>query len=182
MSDAPSPDTRAPARSSLQPAQLLAAVFALGLVALLAWWMSGPAGAGPVIAKAGGTCVAPPDEIRRSHPDLLRHQRDLTVHEGVRGAKVSLEACVNCHATPVAGQAGGVRSMLGGPQQFCQGCHSFAAVKVDCFQCHASVPSGAGHPNTAPVTARRTTLPLGPLAETLSLSMRVTPSVREVAP
>lgn len=97
-------------------------------------------------AKTQGACVAPPDEIRRSHPDLLRHQRDLTVRSGLRGAKVSLEGCVNCHATPMTGGATPLRSVLGGPQQFCEGCHTVAAVKLDCFQCHASVPEGPGHP------------------------------------
>jgi hypothetical protein len=24
--------------------------------------------------------------------------------------------------------------------QFCQGCHAYTAVKIDCFSCHASVP------------------------------------------
>lgn len=104
-------------------------------------------------AKAQGPCVAAPDEIRRSHPDLLRHQRDLTVRGGVRGAQASLEACVNCHATPVAGAATPVRSVLGGSESFCQGCHTVAAVKLDCFQCHAAVPEGPGPHAGGAVTA-----------------------------
>ncbi len=140
---------------------------ALAVLVLLAlFWLLRPAmpAAGPLdvaAAKAQGPCVAPPDEIRRSHPDLRRHQRDVTVREGVRGARASLAACVNCHATPVAGGATPVRSVLGGPQQFCQGCHTVAAVKLDCFECHATVPQGPGHGASGSVTAalsRRATI------------------------
>lgn len=138
-----------------------AAALAL-LVSLALFWLLRPAvPAAPPLdlaaARAQGPCVAAPDEIRRSHPDLLRHQRDLTVRDGVRGARASLAACVNCHATPVAGGATPVRSVLGGPQPFCQGCHTVAAVKLDCFECHAAVPEGPGHRASgsaiAPVTA-----------------------------
>ena len=26
------------------------------------------------------------------------------------------------------------------PGQFCESCHTYAAVKMDCFECHATVP------------------------------------------
>lgn len=135
------------------------AVAAVAVFVLLAlFWLLRPGMPGAVpldltAAKAQGPCVAAPDEIRRSHPDLLRHQRDLTVRDGVRGAQASLEACVNCHATPVAGAAAPVRSVLGGAQSFCQGCHTVAAVKLDCFQCHAAVPEGPGPHSGGAVTA-----------------------------
>jgi hypothetical protein len=29
------------------------------------------------------------------------------------------------------------------PQHFCRSCHDYAAVKVDCFECHASRPEAA---------------------------------------
>jgi hypothetical protein len=153
VSDAASSRSTASAAAggALRRAQTLAVAAVLALAALAAWALHGPtAAAGPVIAKAQGRCVAPPDEMRRRHPEMLRHQRDRTVREGVRGAPVSLETCVNCHATAVPGSAaaGGepLRSVLGGPDQFCQGCHSYAAVKPDCFECHSSRPAGAGHP------------------------------------
>ncbi len=30
-----------------------------------------------------------------------------------------------------------------GEQGFCQSCHSYASVKIDCFECHASKPERA---------------------------------------
>ena len=39
----------------------------------------------PAIAIAKpGQCVEPTDVMRRDHMKFLKHQRDLTVHEGVR--------------------------------------------------------------------------------------------------
>ena len=62
---------------------------------------------------------------------LIRHQRDLTVHEGIRTTQHSLANCVNCHADPRTGR------VTGSKDAFCEGCHSYAAVKLDCFECHA---------------------------------------------
>jgi len=93
------------------------------------------------------TCVAPPAEMRRTHMDLLKHRRDRTVHEGVRGGKTSLETCIDCHATRTGG------SVTGRPDAFCQGCHAYAGVRLDCFECHqpqrgaATQVSGAEAPS-----------------------------------
>ena len=80
-----------------------------GCVAVLLLLLAGAAVAGgergrtplPVIEPAtpGTQCVADPATMRRSHMDLLKHQRDDTVHGGIRGAKFSLKACVACHAS-----------------------------------------------------------------------------------
>ena len=90
----------------------------------------------PVIerAAAGTQCVEPPETMRRSHMDLLRHQRDDTVHGGIRGAKHSLKGCVDCHASRTS------NSVAKAPGDFCVACHSYAAVKIDCFECHSSKP------------------------------------------
>lgn len=85
----------------------------------------------------GGVCVAPPEEMRRNHMDLLRHSRDETVHKGDRKTKASLVGCVECHASRATG------SVAAGPKDFCVSCHAYAAVKVDCFECHASRPRAA---------------------------------------
>ncbi|TRZ65398.1 MAG: Hdr-like menaquinol oxidoreductase cytochrome c subunit [Rhodocyclaceae bacterium] len=77
-----------------------------------------------------GECVAPPEVIRRTHMGLLQHQRDKTLREGQRGARISLNACINCHASKSTG------SVLGSNENFCQGCHAYVAVKLDCFECH----------------------------------------------
>ena len=78
-----------------------------------------------------GKCVEDTATMRLAHPDMLKHQRDLTVHDGIRTRKHSLKACVECHASTKTG------SVLG-EKGFCQSCHSYAAVKLDCFECHSS--------------------------------------------
>jgi hypothetical protein len=80
-----------------------------------------------------GQCVAATELMRRDHMELLKHQRDRTMRAGVRTPQYSLNGCVECHASAKTG------SVLG-PEGFCQSCHSYAAVKLDCFECHASKP------------------------------------------
>lgn len=100
----------------------------------------------PVIQKAmgGDKCVEDPKLMRREHMEMLEHHRDETVHEGIRTKKYSLKNCINCHATP---NEKGERTVLG-KDHFCQSCHNYAAVKIDCFECHSSKPEGtaAMHP------------------------------------
>jgi hypothetical protein len=79
-------------------------------------------------------CVAPPDVMRRSHMEMLKHRRDKTVHQGVRGGDESLNRCLSCHADKTTGAA------IGAPDAFCQSCHDYAAVKLDCFECHQGRP------------------------------------------
>lgn len=86
----------------------------------------------------GGHCVNDPKFMRLNHGDLLKHQRTVTVHEGIRGARYSLAGCVDCHASRRN------NSVLGSNQNFCQGCHVYAAVKIDCFECHSSRPRTVG--------------------------------------
>jgi predicted CXXCH cytochrome family protein len=70
--------------------------------------------------------------MRRSHMDFLKHQRDDTVHGGIRGAKFSLKGCIDCHASPKT------QSVAKEETNFCVSCHSYAAVQIDCFECHTS--------------------------------------------
>ncbi|MCP5367873.1 MAG: Hdr-like menaquinol oxidoreductase cytochrome c subunit [Hyphomicrobiales bacterium] len=87
----------------------------------------------PAKAYAGQQCVEPVDVMRRFHMQYLMHQRDDTVHGGIRGTKYSLKGCVECHAVASPGVADGkVRTL----QPFCKECHSYAAVTIDCFGCH----------------------------------------------
>ena len=80
-----------------------------------------------------GRCVEDTATMRREHPDMLKHQRELTVHEGIRTRAHSLKECVGCHASTKTG------SVLG-EKGFCQSCHDYASVRLDCFGCHASKP------------------------------------------
>ena len=89
-------------------------------------------------AAAGTTCIEDSATMRRDHPDMLKHQRDDTLRLGIRGAKASLKDCVSCHATQ---SADGHAVPVNAPGQFCQSCHAFAAVKPDCFECHATTPA-----------------------------------------
>lgn len=93
----------------------------------------------PVIEPAtGGQCVADPAFMRRNHMDLLKHQRDDTVRAGDRAGRFSLQACIQCHASQKTS------SVAQAETNFCVSCHSYAAVKIDCFECHASRPKAAG--------------------------------------
>jgi hypothetical protein len=80
----------------------------------------------------GGQCVEEPKLMRKIHMNLLKHQRDETMHKGIRGQKYSLADCIECHASKTT------NSVLGSNEAFCQGCHVYAAVKLDCFECHTS--------------------------------------------
>jgi hypothetical protein len=107
----------------------------------------------PAIEKARGeACVADPAFMRLNHMDLLKHQRNETVHRGVRDARSSLKGCIECHASSATG------SVAAAPTDFCASCHAYAAVKVDCFECHASKPAAtaalpAHHPLSAGMAA-----------------------------
>ena len=85
----------------------------------------------------GGQCVDDPKFMRLNHMKLITHQRDETMRKGIRGGKYSLTECVNCHASKTN------HSVLGSNENFCQGCHAYAAVKIDCFECHSSKPRAA---------------------------------------
>jgi [DsrC]-trisulfide reductase subunit J len=92
----------------------------------------------PSIPKGKGDhCVRDTAFMRRYHMVMLKHQRDDTVHEGVRGGDFSIRACVNCHAV---NGADGQPVSYADPRHFCRSCHSYASVSIDCFECHASKP------------------------------------------
>ncbi|MEE2803117.1 MAG: cytochrome c3 family protein [Pseudomonadota bacterium] len=88
----------------------------------------------------GAQCVEPNDIMRRDHFRFLKHQRDNTVHLGIRTAKHSLVGCIDCHA--VRG-SDGQYVPVNDEGQFCQSCHVYSAVKIDCFTCHAAVPDSS---------------------------------------
>jgi hypothetical protein len=108
---------------------LLACLLAVGLQASAAGDSRTPQ---PVVerARAGTQCVEPAELMRRNHMVYLKHQRDDTVRGGVRGARHSLKACIDCHA------GAATRSVNQTADNFCVSCHSYVAVKIDCFECH----------------------------------------------
>ena len=114
---------------------LLSALARVALVASASLAAQSMAGQ-PVIEPArSGPCVEDAPTMRRQHMEYLKHQRDATVHGGLRGAKYSLKSCVACHASQLT------NSVTAVPTNFCVSCHSYAAVKIDCFECHANQPA-----------------------------------------
>lgn len=102
----------------------------------------------PPKAAKGTECVEPVADMRRNHMIYLGHERDETVHKGIRGRKHSLKGCVECHAVPDPAAKGAVTV-----RPFCVECHRYAAVRIDCFGCHARAPesrAAAAPPMSAP--------------------------------
>jgi len=88
----------------------------------------------PTIAQAKGDhCIKDDEYMMRHHPDLLKHQRDDTMHRGIRSGEFGLKRCMECHSSNDNGVA----------KTDCDTCHAFAAVKLDCWDCHAKKPAKA---------------------------------------
>jgi len=130
----------------------------LALLALAILWVPALVRAGdsllPVVPEAQRRvsetqgCVEPTADMRRNHMKYLLHQRDETVHEGIRTKQFSLEECIDCHVSS-APDAPRVSS----EQHFCNSCHTYAAVNIDCFECHADRPlPNSGKLSMAPVS------------------------------
>jgi hypothetical protein len=96
-------------------------------------WLGSARGTKPLAlpaAKGGERCVAPREEIRRSHPALLASWRERVVRNGDRvhdigdGRQVRISltgTCLGCH---------------GKAADFCDKCHAQAAVSLSCWSCH----------------------------------------------
>ena len=92
----------------------------------------------PNIPKAVGPPHPEGNEYWRvNHMNLLRKDRDATMRLGDRTIDASIKSCVVCHAVfgpdaePLPYEE---------PQNFCQVCHQYVAIKIDCFTCHKSIP------------------------------------------
>ena len=96
---------------------------------------------GKVVAR-GDKCVRDESVMRHQHFEFILHHRDQTVRKGIRTTDFSLKNCVNCHADPKT------NSVLG-PKGFCQECHTYAAVSIDCFSCHTD----KAEPGVKPIPA-----------------------------
>lgn len=82
-------------------------------------------------------CVEPTAVMRKNHMKFILHKRDQTMHEGIRTPQYSLQECINCH---VPEDSSGKVVRIDSKEHFCNSCHSYAAVTIDCFQCHADHP------------------------------------------
>ncbi|HEB55217.1 MAG TPA: hypothetical protein ENI98_02715 [Gammaproteobacteria bacterium] len=114
----------------------------------------------PVVpkAKAKATaeygCVNPVADMRKNHMEYLLHQRYQTMHKGIRTKKYSLAECIECH---VSADKNGKYAEYGDDDFFCSSCHNYAAVSIDCFQCHNDKPQSA----YSSLSSNRQSLPEG---------------------
>jgi hypothetical protein len=111
----------------------------LGLLGGLGAAQAGEGVEGSAKADKLDACVAPTAFMRRNHFELIKHQRVVTVHEGIRKTDNSLSGCVDCH---VRKDAQGNHVAINAPGEFCAGCHEYAGASLDCFTCHATKPTG----------------------------------------
>ena len=114
-------------------------VLFLGLFGGLGGVYAGDGLEGSAKADKLDACVAPTDFMRRNHFELIKHQRDITVHQGIRKTDHSLAGCVDCH---VRKDTNGSHVPVNTPGEFCAGCHQFTGASLDCFTCHATKPTG----------------------------------------
>jgi hypothetical protein len=114
-------------------AGIFAAVLALAGVADAVEKQASRVAVPAIKIEKGEACVAPVAEMRRDHMKMLLHQRDRTMRQGLREPRFSLKGCVDCHASQKTG------SVLG-KEGFCSSCHEYAAVSMDCFECHSPNP------------------------------------------
>ena len=99
-------------------------------------------------SKSGDKCVEETSYMRKNHMKLLMHQRDETMHKGIRTKEHSLQNCIACHASTKD------NNVLGSNEHFCEGCHTYVAVKLDCWECHTSKPKKTAIKSTEPSTAK----------------------------
>ncbi len=93
------------------------------------------------IDKSKGECVLPADQMRKQHMNILMHRRDETMYRGVRAGKSALDACLTCHMVK---DEQGKPVTVADERHFCRVCHDYTAVRVDCWDCHKSVPEEDG--------------------------------------
>lgn len=132
--------------SKLKSVLLFPLMLPLLLVAFLAGCDAGPPETNLATAKEKAEqCVEPTEDMRRNHMVYLNEHRDETVIAGIRTKKHSLNECINCHVS--ATKADGEALHYPDQEHFCASCHTYAGVKIDCFQCHADRPQVLDNPD-----------------------------------
>ena len=100
----------------------------------------------PTVPKANAKadpatlCVREVNDMRKNHMDYITHKRDETTRRGVRTKDDSLTECITCH---VSKDDNGNYPHAGTDEHFCSSCHNYAAVSIDCFDCHNDKPTKA---------------------------------------
>ena len=91
-------------------------------------------------------CVRDVKDMRKHHMNYIMHQRDETMRKGIRTKKDSLAECISCH---VSKNDNGNFPHYGDSKHFCSSCHEYAAVSIDCFDCHNDQPTKASKTGSA---------------------------------
>ena len=112
-------------------------VAAIGMLVLLPTTIQADVPLPQITAGQGEACVEPTDVMRKNHMEFIKHQRDETMYKGIRTSKHSLKQCISCH---VVKDDNGEPVRVTDERHFCSSCHSYAAVSIDCFQCHTDTP------------------------------------------
>lgn len=84
----------------------------------------GVGGAGAVAPKLvhkKGECVRDTAWMRHNHMQLLMHAREDAVRDGVRVTNHGIKGCRTCHPNRA---------------EFCDQCHGYVGVKLECWDCH----------------------------------------------
>jgi hypothetical protein len=124
-----------------KPRLLAALVIALAAGALPLWYCCGAGRCDPLPAlqlpAVGTQCVEDTADMRAHHMDLLKTWRNAVVREGKRTyiSKASGESytisltktCMGCHTQR---------------RSFCDRCHTYASVRVGCWDCHTDAKGG----------------------------------------
>ncbi len=97
-------------------------------------WKSGSS----LAATVEKSCVRDAAFMRRNHMEVIKHARIDTVRKGVRGIDGSLSECIACHVNK---DDKGAPIPVNHEGQFCAACHEYVGVALDCYQCHATVPT-----------------------------------------
>ncbi len=122
----------------------------LGALALLLVILAAPfwdgvlahtGGVPPAIPAAKGAhCVRPTRWMLKYHMKLLMQLRYEAVHEGIRHKDESLPGCMSCHVSRLPD---GKYPSVTSKKFFCNACHDYVGVRIDCFSCHTNRPDAA---------------------------------------
>ena len=118
---------------------VLKSAISVGLGLLLSLSVAQAGNLMPDVPKGKGEqCVEPTADMRKNHMEFILHQRDETMRRGIRTSKHSLKECIECHNAP---DSNGKVAHISSDEHFCSSCHTYSAVNVDCFECHADKPA-----------------------------------------
>jgi hypothetical protein len=130
---------------SIKLKQIIGVIVTASLVMMLSLSVSADGqdgdGGSNVPPPKGDQCVEDPEWMRTHHFETILDHRDKTVLKGIRTTKHSLKNCISCHITP--NEQGEYARYSNSEEHFCASCHSYAAVNIDCFSCHADRPENA---------------------------------------